>query len=88
VLQLHQRLAGSAGGERERSELLELVGLADARDTQVESMSKECSSASRIAQALVGSPRLLLLDEPTRARSTRRAAGPSGRCSSSFAAAA
>jgi energy-coupling factor transporter ATP-binding protein EcfA2 len=30
VLRLHQRLVSSAGGERERGELLELVGLADA----------------------------------------------------------
>src|SRR3712207_2322886 len=32
VLELHQKLAGSTSGARERHELLELVGLADARD--------------------------------------------------------
>src|SRR6185312_8924860 len=35
LLVLHQRLAGSEGGEAERTELLELVGLADARDRRV-----------------------------------------------------
>src|SRR5919106_122252 len=36
LLELHQRLAGSAGGEAERTELLELVGLAEARRRRVE----------------------------------------------------
>src|SRR5918999_6597218 len=36
VLALHQRLAGSDGGAHERAELLELVGLADARKRRVE----------------------------------------------------
>jgi ABC-2 type transport system ATP-binding protein len=40
LLELHQRLTRSTGGERERSELLELVGLADARHRRVERMSK------------------------------------------------
>ena len=67
LLVLHQRLAGSTGGERERVELLELVGLAEARDRRVEAMSKGMQQRLGIAQALVGSPRLLLLDEPTSA---------------------
>ena len=67
VLALHQRLAGSGGGERERAELLELVGLADARRRKVEAMSKGMQQRLGIAQALIGSPRLLLLDEPTSA---------------------
>jgi ABC-2 type transport system ATP-binding protein len=67
LLQLHQRLAGSDGGDRERVELLELVGLSDARTRQVEAMSKGMQQRLGIAQALVGSPRLLLLDEPTSA---------------------
>jgi ABC-2 type transport system ATP-binding protein len=67
LLTLHQRLAGSARGAGERTELLELVGLAHARTTRVAAMSKGMQQRLGIAQALVGSPRLLLLDEPTSA---------------------
>ena len=67
VLALHQRLARSDGGARERGELLELVGLADAADRPVEAMSKGMQQRLGLAQALVGNPRLLLLDEPTSA---------------------
>jgi ABC-2 type transport system ATP-binding protein len=67
VLELHQRLAGSAGGAEERTRLLELVALADARRRRVEAMSKGMQQRLGVAQALVGGPRLLLLDEPTSA---------------------
>jgi len=67
VLELHQRLADSSGGSHERHELLELVGLSDARNRRVEEMSKGMQQRLGIAQALVGSPPLLLLDEPTSA---------------------
>ncbi|HKH64733.1 MAG TPA: ABC transporter ATP-binding protein [Solirubrobacterales bacterium] len=67
LLRFHQRLAGSAGGGVERRELLELVGLGEAADKRIEAMSKGMQQRLGVAQALVGSPRLLLLDEPTSA---------------------
>lgn len=67
LLVLHQRIAGSSGGRRERQELLDLVGLAEARDVRVAEMSKGMQQRLGIGQALIGSPRLLLLDEPTSA---------------------
>ncbi len=67
LLVLHQRLAGSSGGESERTELLELVGLTDARSRRIETMSKGMQQRLGIAQALVGTPRFLFLDEPTSA---------------------
>jgi ABC-2 type transport system ATP-binding protein len=67
VLRLHQRLVSSAGGEKERTDLLELVGLAQARKVRVDAMSKGMQQRLGIAQALVGSPPVLLLDEPTSA---------------------
>jgi ABC-2 type transport system ATP-binding protein len=67
LLVLHQRLAGSRGGEAERVELLELVGLFEARSRRVEAMSKGMQQRLGLAQALVGTPRFLFLDEPTSA---------------------
>lgn len=67
VLTLHQRLTGSDGGAMERAELLELVGLEKVENRRVQAMSKGMQQRLGIAQALVGSPKLLLLDEPTSA---------------------
>jgi ABC-2 type transport system ATP-binding protein len=67
LLGMHQKLAGSEGGERERSALLEAVGLAEAATRRVGAMSKGMQQRLGIAQAMVGGPRVLLLDEPTSA---------------------
>ncbi len=67
LLRLHQGLAGSTGGAAERDELLELVGLADVGRRKVDQMSKGMQQRLGIAQAMIGTPRLLVLDEPTSA---------------------
>ena len=67
TLAFHQKLASSDGGARERGRLLEAVGLADASARRVGEMSKGMQQRLGIAQAMIGSPRLLLLDEPTSA---------------------
>jgi len=67
VLELHQRLAGSRGGEAERKRLLDLVALTQSGDRRVDGMSKGMQQRLGVAQSLVGEPRVLMLDEPTSA---------------------
>src|SRR4051812_44580380 len=67
VLGLHQRLARSDGGAAERARLLDDVGLGGEDGRRVGTMSKGMQQRLGLAQAMIGSPRLLLLDEPTSA---------------------
>ena len=67
LLRMHQGLTRSQGGAAERGRLLELVGLADVAERQIESMSKGMQQRLGIAQALVSGPPMLVLDEPTSA---------------------
>ncbi|VVO21389.1 ABC transporter ATP-binding protein [Pseudomonas fluorescens] len=63
TLRYFARLKGAALSQV--SELLEQVGLADAADRRVKTYSKGMRQRLGLAQAVLGEPRLLLLDEPT-----------------------
>lgn len=65
VMRFHARLRGAAVGEVER--LLDRVGLTDAAGRGTDGFSGGMRQRLGIAVALLGGPRVLLLDEPTAA---------------------
>jgi ABC-2 type transport system ATP-binding protein len=67
TLTLYGELQGLHGStlKREATELLELVGLQDARNKLNRSLSKGMLQRVGIAQSLLGAPELLILDEVT-----------------------
>ena len=67
LLRLHARLAGLEGIELARSvaAVLERTGLAHRANERLGELSKGLSQRAGFAQAMLGKPELLLLDEPT-----------------------
>ncbi len=67
VCRYYGRLGGFKGKELERdiSEKLEWVGMADRADEKVTKFSKGMKQRIGLAQALLGKPSLVFLDEPT-----------------------
>lgn len=67
TLRFFGRLCGMGRRElgKRVDELLDMAGLADARDRRVGSYSKGMLQRIGLAQALIHDPRLLVLDEPT-----------------------
>jgi ABC-2 type transport system ATP-binding protein len=67
VCRYYGRLGGLKGAELERdvSEKLEWVGMADRADEKVTKFSKGMKQRIGLAQALLGKPSLVFLDEPT-----------------------
>ncbi len=67
TLDFYGRLFTLSGKERtrRRDELIELVGLKDARKRQLKEYSKGMTRRIGLAQALINDPDLVMLDEPT-----------------------
>lgn len=67
LLRIHATLAGIASSERDKKcdEALAKVGLAERRKSRLKEFSKGMKQRFGIAQAIVGDPKLLVLDELT-----------------------
>ncbi|SEM70394.1 ABC-type multidrug transport system, ATPase component [Stigmatella aurantiaca] len=68
------RLSGLPSPEREAHEALDKVGLAEAWTVQTQALSHGMAKRAAMAQALMGQPPLVLLDEPTAGLDPRIAA--------------
>nr|WP_211194109.1 ABC transporter ATP-binding protein [Pyxidicoccus fallax] len=68
------RLSGLADPEREARDALEAVGLMEAWKVQTQALSHGMAKRAAMAQALMGRPPLVLLDEPTAGLDPRIAA--------------
>src|SRR6202030_1300477 len=67
TLRFFGKLCGLRGSQLQKriDELLELVGLTDARDQRLSTYSKGMLQRIGLAQALINEPKLVVLDEPT-----------------------
>lgn len=67
LIAYYGQLHGMPGAEARRraGELMETVGLGDARDRKVEGYSHGMQKRAALAQALIHDPPILILDEPT-----------------------
>ena len=65
LLKYWARLSGLSQPERQAREVLERVGLSEAWHTATDALSHGMAKRTAMAQALMGKPPLVLLDEPT-----------------------
>ena len=67
TLRFFGRLGGLSGASLDKriGEMLEMVGLSDARDRRLSAYSKGMLQRIGLAQALINDPKLVILDEPT-----------------------